>query len=303
MPSQNRESIDDLVRMSESIWQWPIPTPTLPPAFVTNSYVIQSQGEALIVDCGSSEPTIADACTAHLQTLGVTRVAGLVATHYHRDHTDGLPHLARQYQAPIYVHAADLAPALQSMKCDDSIPVLPLPDGFVVGGALHIDVVHKPGHTHGHVHLVIPDEGVILVGDHLAGDGSVWIGPPDGHMEAYFDALAHIASVGCKLAGPGHGTVLQDAKEAANALLQRRLGREAQICAALTDWHTRQDVFLQVYGNAVAPVSSEVARRTLSAHLQRLVDVGRVERRYTMGAGFEYRVKSALQGPRAADTL
>ncbi|WDL96859.1 MBL fold metallo-hydrolase [Alicyclobacillus sp. ALC3] len=294
MTNHAGEEFSKLVKMSQSVWQWAVPTPTLPPAFVTNTYLICTKDEALLVDFGSTDDAQVQACVDHLQSLGVNHVIGLVATHYHRDHTDGLPKLAERLAAPIYVQAHDLQPAVLSMHPDDAVRVLPTPETFNVGGDLTVAVVHKPGHTHGHVHLVIPDESAILVGDHLAGDGSVWIGPPDGHMQTYYDALAHIASSGCQLAGPGHGNVLQSAAEAAEALLQRRLRREEQICATLPAWRTTDEVFAQVYGQTVAPAATEVARRTLMAHLQRLVEVGRVERQFTADQGFQYRIRKEI---------
>ncbi len=303
MTKQTGEDFSELVRMSHSVWQWPVPTPTLPPAFVTNTYLICAEDEALLVDFGSTDDAQAQACIDHLQSLGVKRVIGLVATHYHRDHTDGLPKLAEKLAVPIYVQADDLQSVELSMRPDDSVRVLPAPEMFKVGRDLTVEVVHKPGHTHGHVHLVIPDEAVILVGDHLAGDGSVWIGPPDGHMQAYYDALAHIASSGCRLAGPGHGKVLSNAAQAAEVLLQRRLHREEQICATLPEWRTSEEVFAQVYGRTVTPAATEVARRTLLAHLQRLVEVGRVDRQFTADQGFQYRVSRTGQNNFQPDWL
>lgn len=288
MPNNLPASQTDPVRVSASVWQFPVPTSTLPPAFVTNTYVIAANGDALIVDFGSAAPESMEACTHLLRRLRATRVIGIVATHYHRDHTEGMPQLSAHLDAPIYVHATDMESARRAMQLDDSRVVHTLPSQFLVGGQVGVAVHHEPGHTHGHVHVVIAAEGVILVGDHLAGDGSVWIGPPDGHIESYYEALAHIRDSGCTVAGPGHGPLLTDAHSAAVALLERRQVREQQIWTVLDNWHTREQVFDRVYGDTVTAGAAQVAKRTITAHLQHLLDTGRARRRYALGRGFEY---------------
>ena len=57
------------------------------------SAALVSDGSAVLVDCGSSNSWIdaGDRAADALQTLGYNRIDKLILTHYHSDHTNGLP--------------------------------------------------------------------------------------------------------------------------------------------------------------------------------------------------------------------
>lgn len=265
--------------VSNHVIQLRIPTPTLPPSYETNSYIIHDEQHALWVDAGTSDTRLLDAALRVLEDIPATRVIGLVATHYHRDHTHGLPYLQARSRAPIFIHPADLkaARAELSTVSEATLELVPVPRTFEVGG-LTVSVEHHPGHTRGHVHILIPDDSVILVGDHLAGDGSVWIGPPDGDMGLYYDALDSIVRSHFETAGPGHGTVLADAAAAASALKQRRLMREEQIFKLASSGPvTVNQILAQLYTGTIPDSALWVARRTITAHLEHLIHLGRIE--------------------------
>jgi ribonuclease/clavin/mitogillin len=272
------------IQLSDHVIQFAVPTPTLPPAYETNTYLITSGEQGVIVDAGSQDAHVLGALVQEIRNHGVTDVVAIVATHYHRDHTQGMPALQQAFHAPIFVHVADLDNAKLEMNTPH-LDVRPLPENFNLSNLnlshLTIETRHAPGHTHGHVHVLIPQDGVILVGDHLAGDGSVWIGPPDGHMADYYSSLQAIADSGCQLAGPGHGAALQDAADAAHRLRLRRESRETQI----VDWLQGQPASLfqivqHLYGDTVPPEAMWVAKKTVQAHLAQLMSQHRVFRHY-----------------------
>ncbi|MDQ0188200.1 MBL fold metallo-hydrolase [Alicyclobacillus cycloheptanicus] len=274
--------------LSEHVVRVTIPTPTLPPAFSTNTYLVHHSGEAILVDMGSREPTLVDGVLTLLEQHHIHTVKGVVATHYHRDHTDGLVPLAQAAASVPFIHPVDLAGARRTLDAEAEA-LREMPAAFQVG-TLSVRVEHRPGHTHGHIHLLIPDDGVILVGDHLAGEGSVWIGPPDGHMQDYYTALAAIRDSGFEIAGPGHGPALRDAAAAAGALLARRQSREDAIAAlARGTWLSLDELYQHIYGANVHPGAAGVAKRTLRAHVQHMLDTSRLQRQYVPGRGFVYR--------------
>jgi ribonuclease/clavin/mitogillin len=289
-----------LIRIAPHVFQCPVPTPTLPPAYSTNTYLVAKDGEGVVVDMGTDDPDAIQALVDTIRAAGVRRVTALIATHHHRDHTSGLPALHRLFRVPVYIHPLDRArltwPETGAAALADAPPAL-----SCAGIALHLR--HCPGHTHGHLHVEIPGEDVILVGDHLAGQGSVWIGPPDGHMASYFDALDAIAASGCRLAGPGHGPVLEDAAAAARQLKERRLGREAEMLDLLAERpRTLGEIVDAVYGGTVSPGARLAARRTVQAHLQRLLSSGRVTRQFDADRGFIYRLPHPVSIPDRAPT-
>ncbi|MCL6516640.1 MBL fold metallo-hydrolase [Alicyclobacillus sp.] len=265
-----------VTRLSPHVHQISVPTSTLPPAVATNTYVICKDGEGVLVDAGTSEEASLEALRSILADLGVRRVVALIATHHHRDHTAGLPALHRTLDANVLMHPLDQARL--SWSPEDRAALAPPPPALHVAGVT-LFIRHHPGHTPGHVHVEIPDEGVILVGDHLAGEGSVWIGPPDGHMASYYRALDAIADSPCRIAGPGHGPALMDAAAAARALKARRQGREREILAHLARRPgTVEDLARALYEGTIPEGARTAAVRTVEGHLQHLVELGQVER-------------------------
>ncbi|OFW78716.1 MAG: hypothetical protein A2201_04985 [Alicyclobacillus sp. RIFOXYA1_FULL_53_8] len=277
--------LEGVVQLSTHVIQIPLPTSTLPPENETNTYLIHSQGECLLVDVGTDHPTTLSQLVNYVDARGNSRIVGLVATHYHHDHTAGLLILARSLQVPVYVHELDLALALREMKR------LSLPLGaeqFIVSaparltvGELEITLEHHPGHTHGHLHVLIPEDEVVLVGDHLSGFGTVWIGPPDGHMGSYYKALDALVHQHYAIAGPGHGAAIHDVAAAAQALKHRRSQREDQMLAYLRENHySAAQLVALIYGNSIPPDAIWVAEKTVLAHLQHLLVRHKIRRSY-----------------------
>ena len=57
--------------------------------------VLQSEGNTFLVDCGGGRgEAAADTAAEFLLSQGITRIDGLILTHYDRDHAEGAPYLA-----------------------------------------------------------------------------------------------------------------------------------------------------------------------------------------------------------------
>lgn len=267
-------------RLTDHVLQIRIPTPTLPPSFETNTYIIHDSGEALWVDAGTIDTKLLDEALLVVENLHITNIIGYAASHYHRDHTHGLPYLQSRIDAPIYVHQDDFTEAEREMSTTPfpHARVSQMPQSISVG-QVTVDIEHAPGHTKGHVHFLVRPDNVILVGDHLAGDGSVWIGPPDGHMASYFRALDAIALSGCTIAGPGHGQALPDAAKAARTLRSRREAREAEVLSAIHNGSkSPEELVALLYHNTIPDGARLVAAKTMEAHLIHLTEQGLAKR-------------------------
>lgn len=133
----------------------------------TNCYVVGdfSTGHAVVVDPGEhGETVVPDVC----ERLGVT-VDAILLTHGHLDHLWAVPALARRFDVPVLLHAADRwlwddpaaafsAPA--TLLADEfgltwdppEAALTTIDDGQTVTFAsTDFQVVHTPGHTPGHV--------------------------------------------------------------------------------------------------------------------------------------------------------
>ncbi len=62
--------------------------------------ILQARGRTFVVDCGGTEKEAAgEAAARYLLTQGITRIDGLVITHYDDDHISGVPHFLSRMEA------------------------------------------------------------------------------------------------------------------------------------------------------------------------------------------------------------
>lgn len=193
----------------------------------TNTWLVAEPGSAtvIVIDPGPED-------AGHLRRICSVaaergqRVADIVLTHRHADHSAGAPRLAELTGAP--VRAVDPAHRLGS-------------DGLTAGDVLdssgcELRVIATPGHTSDSVCLQIPADGVVLTGDTVLGRGTAVISD-DGSLGDYLDSLARLRSLaeetGLSALLPGHGPLLADAPGVLDFYLAHRAERLDEVRAAL----------------------------------------------------------------------
>lgn len=87
---------------------WPIVTSSLTVAALDvgegSSTLLYSKGHAVLVDCGGNGGTDpGDIAADYLQFLGLSHLDALVLTHYHTDHTNGVPELLSRLHIPLLI--------------------------------------------------------------------------------------------------------------------------------------------------------------------------------------------------------
>jgi endoribonuclease LACTB2 len=258
-------------QITEHVYQAQVPTPTLPPSFETNSYIIQNGSEGLIIDAGSKDTNHINELVNLIQSIGIRHVSGILITHYHHDHTEGVPCLQSRYGCNVYVHPLDMKNAAQEMNVN--IHQFTETPKEILLGDMKIEIQHVSGHTHGHIHALLHQDKVIFVGDNMAGDGSVWVGPKDGHMGDYYAALDKIAESGCMIACPGHGPVLKDAALASTLLKKRRTLREDEIYSLIQkERYTLDGLVNLLYRGTIPDEALWVAKKTIQSHLAHICE-------------------------------
>ena len=238
----------------------------------TNSYHF-GWHEVVVLDPG---PAIAPHLAALTEAIGTARVTAVAVTHTHLDHSPAALPLARRHGAPL----AGRLPRQPDFHDATFVPTVTIEDGDRLStDAGSLLAVATPGHASNHVCWYHERTRVLYTGDHVLGTVSPVILPPDGDMTEYLDSLARLATLDLAALAPGHGTVLTEPQRVIAALIRHRLGREAQVAAALaTLRRATLDALLPVVYADVAPGMHDVARHSLEAHLIKLEREGRAAR-------------------------
>lgn len=263
--------------LTPGVRRLPLRTPTLPPATHTNVYLVGT-GEALLVEPASPYPEEVERAVRWVEDARASGVAPLaiVATHHHPDHIGGAQALSSRLALPLWAHrlTAERLPELSFERL--------LEDGerIALSGPtpMRVRVLHTPGHAPGHVCLLEEGSGAMIVGDMVAGVGTILVEPEDGDMRAYLDSLERMAATSPSVLLPAHGDPLEPS--ALGRYVQHRLAREARIFDALAQHGrpaTAAELVPVAYDDAPEAVWPLAALST-EAHLIKLEQDGRARR-------------------------
>ena len=237
----------------------------------TNTWVVDGADGLTVIDPGPDD-------AAHLAAVArLGRVVRVVLTHTHPDHADGAPALRAMTEAPIHAFAPCWAAGF--------VPDVPLADGSRVGPMV---ALHTPGHASDHLCFALDGTGVLFTGDHVMSWSTSIVSPPDGDMAAYMAGLRRLLARDDTLYLCGHGPPLADPLPLVRGMLSHRAAREVAVLTALRRGPaTEAALVADVYPGLEVPLVP-AARRSLLAHLQKLVREGRVVLDgdvYTVAAG------------------
>lgn len=249
----------------------------------TNCYLlgaITGGGPLTLVDTGRPEGF--DIFVAAFDEAGVDprRIERIVLTHCHPDHVGGAGALKALSGAEVH------APPLEKEQIERFAPDLEVDhwldhEAPVECDGFRLTPIFTPGHAPGHIAFVDSETGMLLAGDMISGFGSVGIFPPNGSVAYYIASLRRLLEWHERepftAVLPGHGPVIPDAKAKIEEYIQHRLDRERQIVEALKEHGplSPDDLMPHIY-EEILPHLAAAGKSTLTMHLQKLVDEGRV---------------------------
>jgi glyoxylase-like metal-dependent hydrolase (beta-lactamase superfamily II) len=207
----------------------------------TNTWLL-GRDPCWIVDPGPALEVHLDA-VAHAAGLR-GGAGGIVLTHDHIDHTEGLPGL---------------------LERTGEMPVAR--DGTL--GPLH--ALAAPGHSPDSVVWIAG--AVAFTGDTVLGEGSVFV---TGQLGEYLAALEQLRALDLTLLLPGHGEPVTDPDARIGALIAHRLDRERRLVAALDGGARTVDALLDEAWSDAPPALRPAAALSLAAHLDKLAGEGRL---------------------------
>ncbi|MBW8269935.1 MBL fold metallo-hydrolase [Caldovatus aquaticus] len=254
----------------------------------TNTYLIGRGGDVAVLDPGPEEPAHR---AAILRATAGERIARILVSHTHRDHSEGVPGLVAALGGGVPTHGfgPHATPAGEGGEGGDRafVPDVRLADGAVLEGAeWRLTALHTPGHCANHLCFALETEGlsgVLFSADHVMAWSTTVVSPPDGDMAAYMQSLARLAARGeaDRLYLPGHGPPLPEPQAYLAALAAHRRAREAMVLEALRragPGATAEALVGPVYGPELDPRLVRGAARSLLAHLLKLEREGQVVR-------------------------
>jgi glyoxylase-like metal-dependent hydrolase (beta-lactamase superfamily II) len=266
----------------------------------TGTYIV-GIGDVVVIDPGPKLDSHREALAA---ALAGSSVQAILITHCHADHSPLAAWLAAETGAPTIAygpHGADSwdighDPAAVDKSDDESAdssePVVEestdldfVPDEAVASGdevasghGWKMTAVHTPGHTSNHMCFALDDgtTRTLFTGDHVMGWSTTVVAPPDGDMSAYFESLRMVAGRDDDIAIPTHGTPIPSPATFVSELIDHRLQREMQVLGAVRSGTGTIPEMVELLYADVAKELHSPARRSVLAHLVKLVDDGTV---------------------------
>ena len=150
--------------------------------------------EAVVIDPGWEPEKIIEA----LQKEDL-KLKGILATHYHFDHVNGVEGLLKKHDVPFYVNEKD---AFALKKFESSIKKVKGEDTLQVGN-ISIRFLHTPGHTPGSQCFLVEDS--LVSGDTLFINYCGRCDLPGGDAREMFQSLSRLRQLDHKIVlYPGH---------------------------------------------------------------------------------------------------
>lgn len=252
----------------------------------TQTYIVGAGAEVAVIDPGpadssdASDPSPfkgadtngAGHVEAILAAVGSAKIAAIMCTHTHRDHSPAAAVLKAATGAPI-IGCAPLVISDDGPRADSAFDRTYAPDRVLADGERlagpdwTIEAVATPGHTSNHLCYSVLESGALFTGDHVMAWSTSVVSPPDGDMAAYMASLEKLYTREDRVYYPAHGPAIDKTRQLVRGMLGHRRQREAQILRLLGQGpHIIPDMVTAMY-KGLDPRLIGAAGRSVLAHL------------------------------------
>ncbi len=256
----------------------------------TQTWLVGAGSDVAVIDPGpaGSGMSVGDPKDANgeghveaiLRAVGDKRIAAILCTHTHRDHSPAAAPLKVITGAPI-IGCAPLAlrddgPRADSAFDPDYRPDRILTDGEAVSGdGWTLQAVATPGHTSNHLCYALIESGALFTGDHVMKWSTSVVSPPDGDMAAYMVSLQKLYDREDRIYYPAHGPAVENPKQLVRGMIGHRRMRERQILGLLEQGPREIPAMVAEMYKGLDPRLNGAAGRSVLAHLVDLERQGR----------------------------
>ncbi|KAH7324119.1 beta-lactamase-like protein [Rhexocercosporidium sp. MPI-PUGE-AT-0058] len=229
----------------------------------TNTYIIGTGRRRIIIDTAGGESAWAELIACTLESMNIS-LSHVLLTHWHGDHTGGVPDLLGLYPSlkdSIYKNEPDNG---QQNIADGQI--------FQVEGAT-IRALHVPGHSDDHMCFILEEEQAMFTGDNILGHGTSAV----EDLGTFQASLQRMNAQNCAIGYSAHGVTINNLAAKIAGELGQKLRRESQVIQALQAAFSRgeksvtvKDLVTEIYGQsldegtrtlALEPFTDEVLRK------------------------------------------
>lgn len=255
----------------------------------TNTYIIGTGYQRIIVDTSGGEPTWIELIASTLKSMDIS-LSHVLLTHWHGDHTGGVPDLLRLYphlRNSIYKNEPDRG---QQNIIDGQI--------FRVEGAT-IRAIHMPGHSEDHMCFILEEEQAMFTGDNILGHGTSAV----EDLGTFMFSLQNMHAQNCGIGYSAHGATITNLPAKIAGELGQKLRREKQVMQALGGASNRgeksvtvKDLVTEIYGKSLDESTRTLALEPfIDEVLRKLAGDGRVAFQKRGGKKKWYSVEAVQQ--------
>jgi glyoxylase-like metal-dependent hydrolase (beta-lactamase superfamily II) len=244
----------------------------------TCSYII-GEHEVAILDPG---PDDAAHLARLLEAVAGERVAYIVITHTHRDHSLLAGRLAAATGAQIAGARPHIPQPGSPQGLDAAHDLAYAPDRVLTEGEsltfgdYTLAAIATPGHAANHLCFSLGD--ALFSGDHVMAWSTSVVAPPDGSMSDYMASLEKLRDRDETVYWPGHGGPVLDPKRYVRGLITHRRQRETAILARLEAGPSTIAAIVEKNYVGLAPKLRGAAALSTLAHLEDLIARGLARR-------------------------
>lgn len=246
----------------------------------TQTWIVGRGKDVAVIDPGPAGTGVAGHADTNgeghvdriLAEVGDARIAAILCTHTHRDHSPAAAPLAKLTGAPIVGCAPlaidDTGPRADAAFDPDYAPDRVMLDGeSMTGDGWTLTAVATPGHTSNHLCYALEESRALFTGDHVMAWSTSVVSPPDGDMAAYIASMERLYARDDRVYYPAHGPAVTNPKQLVRGMIGHRRQRERQIRRELAAGVTRiSDMVAHIY-KGLDPRLHGAAGRSVLAHL------------------------------------
>jgi len=233
-----------------------------------NFFVIHSKKESVLIDSGFPSEESINKLNKIIKDFDIKKA---IITHHHEDHAGGIQTLIENeikifsFNDKNIHHKHPLNNEKYNYKLTKNITLFF--DGF------KLEILHTPGHAQGHISLLLREDKILFSGDNVVGEGTTWIGPPDGDMLTYLNTLKYLQTLPIKKIFPGHGNNINNPQKKLESLINHRYEREEKIIEAMKKGNfSLIDITKNAYLEDNLPeYIIPFAQLTVLAHIEKLI--------------------------------